>query len=367
MRCTRCLLPDSKPDLHFNEDGVCSACQSFDAQNEVDWGERSIMLNELLARHDNKCIVASSGGKDSSAIVHILKERGADVMCATAQTCHISPIGHRNIDTLARFAETVVSIPNMTVRRKLNRRGLELVGDISWPEHVAIFTVPIKVALATGRTLVFYGENPQNAYGGPPGSDQALEMTRRWVSEFGGFLGLRPSDMIGDGVTARDMEYYAMPDETLIKETGTEAHFFGQYVRWDSHRNFAIAREHGFEFKMPSNRNFWPWENLDNVQTGIHDWVMQMKYGYSRACSQLSVDIRMGFDRTVAMQIMYHRETKPLRRYLGVELGEILAPIGLTVDEFLKICQDFYNVEAQDYPDPCYPWEAGGEGAALQG
>jgi hypothetical protein len=30
------------------------------------------------------------------------------------------------------------------VRAKLNRLGLELVGDISWPEHVSIFTTPFE-------------------------------------------------------------------------------------------------------------------------------------------------------------------------------------------------------------------------------
>jgi hypothetical protein len=39
----------------------------------------------------------------------------------------------------------------MTVRAKLNRLGLELVGDISHPEHMAIFTAPFQVARQTGH------------------------------------------------------------------------------------------------------------------------------------------------------------------------------------------------------------------------
>jgi hypothetical protein len=35
--CTRCLYPDSKPDLRFDENGVCSACLAFAARSAVDW------------------------------------------------------------------------------------------------------------------------------------------------------------------------------------------------------------------------------------------------------------------------------------------------------------------------------------------
>jgi hypothetical protein len=82
-------------------------------------------------------------------------------------------VGRANIDNLARYARTIEVVPNMTVRAKLNRLGLELVGDISWPEHAAIFSTPFHVARDTGHTLLMYGENPQDQYGGPLGSEAA--------------------------------------------------------------------------------------------------------------------------------------------------------------------------------------------------
>jgi hypothetical protein len=66
-----------------------------------------------------------------------------------------------------------------------------MVGDISWPEHARSSRCRC-VAAALGIPLLFYGENPQNQYGGPLGSDEARQMTQALGSEFGGFLGLRP-------------------------------------------------------------------------------------------------------------------------------------------------------------------------------
>ncbi len=252
-RCTRCLYPNTKPDLEFDARGVCSACRSYDKRDNIDWDARRRKLLELLDAHNGRCIVASSGGKDSTAIALHLHYLGADVTAVTAATCHPTAIGQANIANLARYVDTVEVMPNRTVRRALNRLGLRLVGDISWPEHVAIFTTPFRVAAELGVDLIFYGENPQEAYGGPDGSDAAFELNARWRAEFGGFLGLRPSDMVGqEGLTQRDMLPYTLPASGNAK-----AYFLGQFRRWDSHANADIAIDHGFRFVRPSQASWW--------------------------------------------------------------------------------------------------------------
>ena len=40
--CTKCLYPDTKPDLWFDDKGVCSACVAYEGRAEVDfigWSE----------------------------------------------------------------------------------------------------------------------------------------------------------------------------------------------------------------------------------------------------------------------------------------------------------------------------------------
>ena len=39
--CTQCVMPDTKPDLHFDDQGVCDACRSQTAKNDrIDWEKR---------------------------------------------------------------------------------------------------------------------------------------------------------------------------------------------------------------------------------------------------------------------------------------------------------------------------------------
>lgn len=351
IRCKKCLYPTTKPDLHF-VNGVCSACLNHDAYQRLDWADRALQLEILLSGQKPNgsgfdCIVASSGGKDSHAQVKALLDLGVRPLIVTATTCYLTPMGRRNIDNLKRYASTIEITPNQDVRKKLNYLGLSLVGDVSWPEHVAIFTTPLRLAVQLGIPLVFYGENPQAQYGGPPGTYDAKQMTHRWVTEFGGFLGLRAADMVGQkGITEKDMLEYAFPDPKQIKKQGTQAHFLGQYLGpWDSHKNAKVAIKMGMDWALPCSGNWWAHENLDNAMTGIHDFMMLRKYGYGRACAQLSVDIRLGkISRVDALMHLTELEKHFPWTYCNVPILRVLNHIGIdTVDEFNNIAEKFTN------------------------
>lgn len=342
IRCRTCCMPNTRPDTPFI-DGQCSACVTYAKRPQVDWDARRRQLMELLERHDGRCLVPSSGGKDSTYQVMKLLELGAKPIVATATTCHLTPLGRANIDNLARHATTIEVTPNRTTRAKLNRAGLEMVGDISWPEHVSIFTAPFGVACAMDCPLIFYGENPQAEYGGPQGTDEARTMTRRWVSEFGGFLGLRPSDFEAMGYDMR--EYLPVPAERL-EELGVEAHFLGSYIPWDSRENAAVALEAGMRWRLPCEANLWEFENLDNAQTGLHDHMMFRKYGFGRGCAQISVDVRAGrISRESALQWVQRHDGRFPEVYAGVPLDEVLERIGVTRKQLHTVMDRFTNWE----------------------
>lgn len=324
-------MPDTRPDVPFDESGQCQACTNFQNRPAIDWDSRKAALLALLDRFDGRVIVPSSGGKDSTYQVLAMRALGADVTVVTARTCHLTKIGRANIDNLARYARTVEYVPNMEVRAKLNRLGLELVGDISWPEHAAIFSTPFRAAVQLGIPLIMYGECPQQEYGGPMGSEQALQMTERWRSEFGGFLGLRPRDFVGmEGITARDMADYELPASI----EGVEAHFLGQYIPWDSRRNANSAVLAGMRYDVPCQANWWPEENLDNAQTGLHDYFGYLKYGYGRGCAQISVDVRAGLvKRQDALDWVAAHDGLFPESYGRVLVADVLDRIGMTRED----------------------------------
>jgi hypothetical protein len=230
------------------------------------------------------------------------------------------------------------------------------VGDISWPEHCTIFTTPFKVAVDMGIPLIFYGENPQEAYGGPQGSDEAKIMTRRWVAEFGGFLGLRPADFVGlEGITERDMQDYTPPPASEIARVGVQAHFLGQYYNWDGLHNAKVSTANGMKSELPCKANWWTYEKLDNAVHGLHDYFGYLKYGYGRGAAQISLDVRAGrISRNQAMTWVAVMDGAFPGQYLDVPLHDVLERIGMTPAE-LAVCadrfvnRDIFNVSGQNF------------------
>ena len=43
--CKNCLFPETKPDLEFNNKGVCNACTNYLNRPEVDWNNRREEFN----------------------------------------------------------------------------------------------------------------------------------------------------------------------------------------------------------------------------------------------------------------------------------------------------------------------------------
>ena len=343
VRCRSCVMPTSRPDSYFDETGECLACSSYRNRSEIDWDDRKQQLIRILEKAKGRAIVASSGGKDSHFVALKLLELGAKITIVTATTDHLTDIGKRNIQNLARYADTIEVTPNQTVRRKIARIGLRTVGDISHGEHMAIWATPMQMAVKLNASLCFYGENPQNEIAGPKGTEQAQIMDRRWVSEHGGLNGMRAHDLVGqDGITERDIEPYLLPNQAEMETF--KAYFFGQFVPWDGEQNAIMAKEHGFEWwHQDVEGSLSPWESLDNAQTGIHEWFKMLKFKYMRPTDLASLAIRRGrLTRDEALKLIAEREKFPFT-YIGVPYEDVLERIGVSVAEFEDICRKFTN------------------------
>jgi N-acetyl sugar amidotransferase len=351
--CRRCVMPDTKPDLSFDEHGVCNACRSYEGRTEVDWDARYKDLLGLLDKYRRRdgsnwdCIVPVSGGKDSTYQVVRMLQLGLNPLCVTSSTCDLSPLGRANIENLKRLGVDHVEVsPNPLVRRKLNRIGLTQVGDISWPEHVGIFTIPVRAAVQFNVPLIIWGENSQNEYGGPAAATKNNVLTRRWLEEFGGLLGMRVTDLIGqEGIEARQLIHYTYPGDDELQRVGVTGLFLGHYIPWDGLSNALIAQVNGFRtYDKLVEGSMVNYENLDNHQTGIHDYFKFLKFGFGRATDLACLHIRRGrLTRQDGLQAVRRADGLFPWEYLGKPLEEILRPLDLTLDEFIRTCDKFTN------------------------
>ncbi len=265
----------------------------------------------------------------------------------TATTCDLSIIGRKNIENLKDNGFDTVEISNNNITRsKLNKIGLETIGDIAWPEHVSIFTTPIKFALKFRIPLILYGENPQIEYGGPKKSLNNSILDRAWLEEFGGLIGLRVNDLVENfGLKKSELEVYTYPTKDELSEFKIKSIFLGYYENWDSIRNFKEAEKKGFKkYENSLEGCYFNFEKIDNYQHGIHDYFKFLKFGFGRATDQLSYCVRRGLlSRDEAIQKVKQIEGKFPSSYLGKSLKDILSKINISEKDFIKICDKFTN------------------------
>lgn len=79
--CKKCVLPENKPQIYFNAEGVCNLCVAFEQEKSCAAQEGFLETDfvKLLQQHKGKgrydCLVMCSGGKDSTSALYYMKKR----------------------------------------------------------------------------------------------------------------------------------------------------------------------------------------------------------------------------------------------------------------------------------------------------
>jgi N-acetyl sugar amidotransferase len=350
--CKKCLYPNTKPHLFLNNEGICNACTSIENKKNINWEKRKDQFLKVVNEYKESssvhdCVIPVSGGKDSTYQVVKALEYGLNPLCVTASTDSLTEIGRKNIENIKNLGVDYIEVTlNPVIRKKINKFCLETIGDISWPEHVAIFTLPIRVAIQHNIKLIIWGENSQTEYGGPDQDAKKNILDHNWLQEFGGMGALRVDDLHSiDGIEEKNLILYQYPDIEELNQSQIKGIFLGYYFNWDSTTNKEIAEKNGFlSWNKQVEGSYFNFENLDNYHTGIHDYFCFLKFGYGRASAQLSMEIRRNkISRDEALKYTIEHEGKFPTTYLDKSLKDILDDIGVTIDEFIKICDKFTN------------------------
>jgi len=348
--CTICLYPDTKPGLHFDENGVCFACKWHELKNTIDWNSRKKELEKILDKYKNKdgnsydCIIPISGGKDSHYLAYvIIKEFGLKPLLVNFHPLDQTAIGRQNLENLKSLgADCIEFTPNPLVYKKLAKFGLIELGDYQWPEHLGIFTIPYKIAAQYKIPLLIWAETP-NEYGVGDNYDGMYINDRKFQEKFQGFFldKIKPEDMVKYNFEKRDLLPYFFPSQKETDDIGITGIFLGSYLKWDIFKQMDIVKSVGFkEDKITKEGTYDSWENLDVKYTVFHDYFKFLKFGFGRTTDHVSIEIRYGrMTRDEGLKRIKEFEGKIPTQYLD----EFLTESELTKEEFLDICEKFTN------------------------
>lgn len=348
--CNACVMPNTKPDLTFDEEGVCDACRSAQKKDQdIDWDKRREEFEGIVKKykgskgHGYDCIIPVSGGKDSTFQAFMMKYIfKMNPLCVNFEPTYPTELGRKNLENLRRLGFDVLCFkPNSKVYTKLGRDAFFKVGDHEWPNHLGIFTIPIRVAVQYDIPLLVWGENSQLEYGGPVEAAEKNVLDRRWLEEFGGLLGMRVKDLKELGLTEEETNCYIYPTDEELKKVGVFGVFLGSYFKWDARRQTELVKQIGFNVHDGPIEGTYPnYENLDDDIVSLHDYFKYVKFGFGRATDHACLDLRNGrLTREEALRLIAKYDGKLFQNKVDL----FCKRFSISKEEFYSVVEKFAN------------------------
>jgi hypothetical protein len=219
--------------------------------------------------------------------------------------------------------------------------ALVRVGSPAVPMHLALFSIPLSMAVRCGTPLVIWGENSAFEYGGEEELRHGFEMTESWLRQHGCAFGTSAADWVGPRLTLRDLAPYAPPSDAALKAAGVRAVFLGGYFPWDPLMSYQVAAAHGFRADASGPRTgLYDFADIDDEFISIHHFLKWYKFGFTRLFDNLSLEIRCGrLSRDGAIQRI--REAGDQTPH--ADIRRFCDYIGITQERFYEIIEPFRN------------------------
>lgn len=299
--CARCVLPDTRPNLVIGADGVCNACRAHESRRQIDWAARERQFRDVVAHARSRtrrydCVVPVSGGKDSTWQVLKCLEYGLTPLAVTWKTPGRTAIGQRNLDNLVSLGVDHIDYQvSPKVEARFMLKSFERYGSTAIPMHLALFAIPLNIAVRFGIPLVVWGENSAFEYGSPDEALTGFRLDAQWLRRFGVTHGTTAADWVDGELTEKQLSAYFGPDAGALEAQGVNAVFLGYYLPWDPETSRAAAVAHGFKYESGQARTgYYDYADIDDDFISLHHWMKWYKFGFTRLFDNLSLEIRNG-------------------------------------------------------------------------
>ncbi len=168
--CKKCLQPDTRPGIAFNEEQVCYACLYEESKEEIDWEAREKKLQEIAedAKREARerglaydCVIGVSGGKDSTFQAIYAKEKlGLHPLLINCAPDQLTDIGRANMDNLSNQGFDVITIrPNPQIARQLAKKTFLERGNVVAASEYCLWASAYIMAEKFNIPLIIQGEN----------------------------------------------------------------------------------------------------------------------------------------------------------------------------------------------------------------
>ena len=341
-------MPDTRPGIEFNEEGICSACVAAEKQKTTDWAQRMKELEELCDKYRGMngdswdCAIAVSGGKDSHYQVYIMKEvmKMNPILFSVEDNFPMTEAGKHNIRNISEeFGCNIISLkPDIKTQKKLMRKTFEEYGKPTWFIDRLIYTYPLHMAKKFNTPLLVYGEDVSYTYGGA----NAVETYSAKNQIYNGVASEIPLEvLLSTGVSEKDLSLTIPPTKEEIDTL--EPIYLSYFLPWNSYNNYVFAKSRGFKDLTHEWDRTHHIENFDQIDSRaylVHSWLKYPKFGHASATDYAARLIRYGLlTREEAVKLINERDGKLDPKCVD----DFCDFLGYSKTEFWKIIDKLYN------------------------
>ena len=346
--CTKCIQPDTRPGVFFNEESVCGACLWEDEKKKIDWAERKKEL-EIIANDAKKsnavydCAIGVSGGKDSTKqAVTARDELGLNCLLVNYQPENITELGRKNLENLKSLGFDLISIrPNPKIMMKVTKHDffnyLNFVKASEFPLYASTYIIAEKFKIP----LIIQGENPGLTVGTSltgVGTDSDALKAYQLQTLSGGiqeYLDI-------DDVTQKDLYFFHYDVQKLL-DLNVKGIWIQYYLKeWSSTGNAEFSKKYGFQerenIKPEEIGTYVPFNACDSDFVHVNQMLKFMKFGFGQCMDHVCYDLRDNLmDRKTAIDLVLKYDGKCAEHYID----KFCTYIEISKDEFYKTIEKF--------------------------
>jgi N-acetyl sugar amidotransferase len=311
-------------------------------------------------------VIPVSGGKDSTWQVVTCLEHGLRPLAVTWRTPGRTRIGQQNLDNLIELGVDHIDYSvNPRVQRRFMLRSFERFGTSAIPMHLALFNIPLTVAVRYGVPLVVWGENSAAEYIGTGPDADSFRLDGDWIRRYGAVHGTTAADWVSEELPAAQLTPYVGPSDAQLAAADTQAVFLGWFFGWDPARSARVAHEHGFRSREAGPKTgYYDYADIDDDFISIHHYLKWHKFGFTRTYDNLSLEIRNGrLGRDEAIEILRERGDETPHD----DIKAFCDYVGISSEYFFEVAERFRNHDIwsrrdgvwviDDFLVPDFPWD----------
>lgn len=346
--CKNCILPNSRPNLTIDKDGICNACKiKLIKENKKKFkplGKKKFKLllkKTLKNKKDNNydCLIPVSGGKDSTWQVVKCLENNLVPLAVTWKCPSRTKLGQHNLDNLVSLGVDHFDVTiNPRIERKLIYKTFCKDGSAAIPMHLAIFNLTNRIATNFKIPLIIWGENSAKEYGFKKKTDLLQKsLDKKWVKRYGVTNAKLAENWVDKSIKNKNLILYSDRQNSNFKPNSI---FLADYFGWDPTKSFQVAKKKGFKQSKFAKTGLYDFADIDDNFISIHHFLKWYKFGFSRLFDNLSIEIRKKrITRLKALNIIKKKGFDIPKNDIKIFCNYL----NISEKYFYKICEKFRN------------------------